>query len=186
MLCAVVLVVSSVLGTVAYLTDTKTVENTFTVGKVKITMDEAPVDEYGAAITGDRRATNEYKLIPGHKYIKDPTIHVTEKSEDCWVFAKIESGLADGVITTNISNEKWKPVAGTTNVYYYNEKIESAATVTDIVVFTEFTVDGAIDNDELDDNDGKTVAVTGYAVQADGFATAEAAWVATYGAPQNP
>lgn len=44
-LCAVLLVAASVLGTMAYLTDSKDVKNTFTVGNVSITMDETDVDD---------------------------------------------------------------------------------------------------------------------------------------------
>ena len=43
-LCAVLLVVATVMGTMAYLTSTDTVTNTFTVGKVAITLDEAKVN----------------------------------------------------------------------------------------------------------------------------------------------
>ena len=46
-LCAVLLVAASVLGTMAYLTDTKSVTNTFTVGNVAITLDEAKVKTDG-------------------------------------------------------------------------------------------------------------------------------------------
>lgn len=46
-LCAVLLVAASVLGTMAYLTDSKDVKNTFTVGNVTIKLDEAKVDEKG-------------------------------------------------------------------------------------------------------------------------------------------
>ena len=45
--CALVLVAATVMGTLAYLTSTDEVKNTFTVGKVAITMDEAKVDEKG-------------------------------------------------------------------------------------------------------------------------------------------
>ena len=40
-LCAMLLLIASALGTVAYLTVQDTVTNTFSVGQVKITMDEA-------------------------------------------------------------------------------------------------------------------------------------------------
>ena len=83
-LCAVLLVAASVLGTMAYLTSQAEVTNTFTVGSVSITLDEAPVDENGEATTGTRVTENSYKLMPGHKYDKDPTIHVAANSEDCW------------------------------------------------------------------------------------------------------
>ena len=52
--CAILLVIATIAGTVAYLTDTATVENTFTAGKVDITLDEANVTEYGVQ-DGDTR-----------------------------------------------------------------------------------------------------------------------------------
>ena len=53
-LCAVLLVVSTVFVTMAYLTSkTDVVTNTFTVGKVTITLDEAKVDEYGNPVDED-------------------------------------------------------------------------------------------------------------------------------------
>jgi predicted ribosomally synthesized peptide with SipW-like signal peptide len=42
-LCAALLIAGSVMGTLAYLKDTKSVTNTFTVGKVEITLDEAKI-----------------------------------------------------------------------------------------------------------------------------------------------
>jgi len=57
-LCAVLLVAASVLGTMAYLTSRAEVTNTFTVGSVSITLDEAPVDENGEATTGTRVTEN--------------------------------------------------------------------------------------------------------------------------------
>lgn len=89
-LCAVLLVTASVLGTMAFLTSTASVENTFTVGSVKITLDEAKVDANGVAVTpAERVAGNSYKLMPGHTYTKDPTIHVDAASEDCFIRAKV-------------------------------------------------------------------------------------------------
>ena len=67
--CAVLLVCISVGATVAYLTSVDSVTNTFTVGKVAITLDEAKVTEYGVAVEGAARVkANTYKLIPGHEY----------------------------------------------------------------------------------------------------------------------
>lgn len=105
-LCAALLLVSLSVGiTVAYLTDTQAVTNTFTVGKVGITLDEADVyeegdagvtaDKIGTAIPGaDRVATNKYNLIPGHVYDKDPTITVNADSQDCYVMAKVTVNVA--------------------------------------------------------------------------------------------
>jgi len=84
-LCAVLLVAASVLGTMAYLTDTKTVTNTFTVGSVGIKLDEADVKLDGTLDTDTRVQANEYHLLPGHTYIKDPTVTVNAGSEDAYV-----------------------------------------------------------------------------------------------------
>ena len=92
--CAVILVMATVCATVAYLQSTSAVTNTFTAGQVTITIDEAKVDEYGVAEAGaERVVANTYKLIPGHSYTKDPTIHVDENSEKCWLFVKVENEI---------------------------------------------------------------------------------------------
>ena len=95
-LCAVLLVTASVLGTMAYLTSTDEVKNTFTVGQVMITLDEAAVNADGTlkykedgTTLADRVKGNEYHLLPGHTYTKDPTIHVDAASEDCFIRAKV-------------------------------------------------------------------------------------------------
>ena len=76
-LCAMLLVVSTVFATVAFLTSTDSVQNTFTFGQVIITLDEAEVTTNGVVVQGaDRRHTNDYHLIPGHFYVKDPIVHV--------------------------------------------------------------------------------------------------------------
>ena len=76
--------------TLAWLTaESSEVENTFTYGKVALTLDEAKVDEYGDPVTGAARVTeNQYKLIPGEEYTKDPIVHVTEESEEFGILLK--------------------------------------------------------------------------------------------------
>lgn len=66
--CAVLIAAVSVFMTVAFLKASDGVVNTFTVGKVAITLDETKVDEYGRAVAGASRVKgNSYKLIPGHE-----------------------------------------------------------------------------------------------------------------------
>lgn len=101
-LSAVLLVTVSVFGTMAYLTDNDTVTNTFTVGDVKLILDEADVktdgtyeyvkDDNENYIFAPRVDANEYHLIPGHTYIKDPTVTVVKDSEAAYVrmFVKVE------------------------------------------------------------------------------------------------
>ena len=95
--CAVMLVSLSVGATLAYLSSaTDPVKNTFTVGQVNITLDEAHTNEYGDVIDDTRVAENAYHLMPGFDYVKDPTIHIADDSENCWVWAKIEVYANEG------------------------------------------------------------------------------------------
>lgn len=68
---ALALVTASVMGTMAYLQSSDSVNNTFTVGNVKITLDEAKTNDNGdgTEVAGAKRVkTNTYKLMPGHTY----------------------------------------------------------------------------------------------------------------------
>ena len=91
-LCAILLVAGSVLGTVAFLTDSKTVTNTFTVGNVQIKLDEANLNkETGATESGRTEKGNEnVLLIPGRTIGKDPTVTVLQNSEKCYVRMKVQ------------------------------------------------------------------------------------------------
>ena len=95
MLCAAMLAITIVSGTMAYFTDTDVQTNTFTAGKVDISMDEAVVekDEAGnlvAKADGSRTSdTQTYHLYPAQTITKDPTITVAGDSEDAYIAAKI-------------------------------------------------------------------------------------------------
>lgn len=173
-LCAMLLVAVSVLGAMAYLTSKDTVTNTFTVGKVKITLDEVEVNPDGTAKSNSRVKANTYHLIPGHTYIKDPTVHIGENSEDCWIFVKLENGLkavvADTGIEAQMEANGWKLLADTENVYAYRETVSADD---DIPVFDSFTIKGDADISACEDAE---IDVVAYAVQADGFNTAASAW----------
>lgn len=175
-LCAAALVVASVLGTMAYLTSkTDTVTNTFTVGNVKITLDEAKVDTAGVPVKDAARVTaNEYKLIPGHTYTKDPTVHVDANSEESWLFVKVVDEIATiedaKTVATQMSAKGWTAVAGETGVYAYNTKVNAGD---NIPVFDNFKIKG---DAKVSDYAGKTITVEAYAIQADGFETAADAW----------
>ena len=173
LILALVLVFGAAVGgTIAYLTSNDSVTNTFTVGKVEITLDEAKVDEYGVAATPATRVDkNDYKLIPGHTYTKDPTIHVATGSEDCWLFAKIENNL--GTAATLTMGAGWTEIDSTNHVYAYNTKVSAD---TDVTVFTQFTFSKDVTATQLPSYNGKTIVVTACAVQADGFATASDAY----------
>lgn len=178
------LAVAVVGGTLAFFTDEGTVTNTFTAGKVEITLDEAQVNEYGeATVPAARVDKNQYKLIPGHTYTKDPTITVAADSEDCYLFVKVVNGLdgleAEGntTIAAQMATNGWTPVDGETDVYM---KADTYSANAEAVVFESFKIASSLEAETL--AKAKPVAVTAYAVQADGFDTAQAAWDATYGA----
>lgn len=141
-LCAVLLVTASVLGTMAFLTSTASVENTFTVGSVKITLDEAKVTTDGKTVEGAARvAENSYKLMPGHTYTKDPTIHVDAASEDCFIRAKVTLTNAKewiAIATKYADNKVENIIKGTDdNIWWVSQPAvdETANTVTYTFVY---------------------------------------------------
>lgn len=127
-LCAVLLVAASVLGTMAYLTDSKDVKNTFTVGNVTITLDEAKVDGNGNAIDkqgkrvtnladAERVPGNAYKLLPGHTYTKDPTVTVLAPSVASYVRMKVTFNNAKEIIAMCTDPEFVGEVTGVENAF---------------------------------------------------------------------
>ena len=192
LLCSAVLLVCISIGaTVAYLTSQDSVTNTFTVGNVAITLDEADTDD--STLDADRDTSNTYKLFPGHTYIKDPTIHVGDASENCWLFVKVDNGIADiedetDTIAAQMSELGWSEVTTGSGIYAYDRIVAASE---DIPVFSHFKISGDVvggmEPSTTDDsgNDGKLyldayknaqIVITAYAIQADGFTTAKAAW----------
>ena len=121
--CAIALVVSSVLTTIALLTSSAKVSNVFTVGDIKITLYETKVNSAGQPINANGEViaekgvdpikvdTNSYHLIPGETYKKDPTIKIlTDNDSDLmYLFVKsrneIRSAEEGNFIGTNTGTE---------------------------------------------------------------------------------
>lgn len=204
---AMVLVCAFAVGmTIAYLTSTDEVVNTFTVGNVRIKLDEADVDEYGRVPQGSpapRVKANSYKLIPGHIYTKDPTVTVLSGSESSYIkmtvtvtkSAELDAIFGeDGVNLLSIfkgyDSNNWIYKDNTedtekntrTYEFWYKEVVPAvAATDADVALdalFDSITVPGTINNAQLRTIEGMTITVNAYAIQADGFQTPEAAWAA--------
>ncbi len=176
--CAILLVVGTVMGTVAYLTSQVSVKNTFTYGNVTITMDEAKSDG-----SDERVTSNEYKLVPGATYTKNLQIHVAAGSEDCYLFVKIADAFAtiDSEIVADLTNNGWKALTGVAGVYYYEKAgtsiVASSNSVQDITVISDFTVNTNATANDLDDFvDAAGYEVIAYAVQASGFDSVADAW----------
>ena len=205
-MCLALVATASVLGTLAYLTDTDGAVNTFTIGQVDIALDEADVDEDGRLIVDekgqpvDRVQGTEYHLIPGLTYIKDPTITVKSGSEEAYVrmmvtvtrakelnaiFAPEGADLA--AIFDGYDPERWACIGSVTNetdntiTYEFRWHEPVAGGDEDAMLdalFKTFTVPGEITGEELKTIQGMQITVTGHAIQAAGFDDADAAWEA--------
>ena len=199
MLCAVALVAASVLGTLAYLTSTDEVKNTFTVGKVQIKLDEAKANADGSLVPdADRVKANSYKLLPGHTYNKDPMVTVLEGSERSYIkmtvtFSKAAeldeifkpngadmTSIFNGYNSTNwIAKGNTEDNANNTRTYEFWYKEAVAAPDGDVALdalFDSITVPGTITNDQLKTIEDMTITINAYAIQADGFGSADEAW----------
>lgn len=198
---AMVLVCAFAVGmTIAYLTSTDKVVNTFTVGNVQIKLDEAEVDQYGVpqGSPAPRISENVYKLIPGHTYTKDPMVTVLSGSERSYIkmtvtfskSAELDAIFApNGADLTSIFNgydrTTWIYKGNTENTgnntrtyeFWYKEAV--AAPTADVALdalFDSITVPGNITNAQLSTIKDMKITVNAYAIQADGFDTAADAW----------
>lgn len=198
-LCAIILVVATVFGTMAYLTSTDKVTNTFTVGNVAIKLDEAKVNPDGSLVTGAARVKeNSYKLLPGHTYNKDPMVTLLAGSETSYVkmtvtfsnaneldaiFAPSGADLTsifkgyDSATWTAKGNTKDATANTLTYEFWYKEAVDAPTADVELdALFDSITVPGSITKEQLATIKGMTITVNAYAIQADGFANADAAW----------
>lgn len=181
------LVSGSIFGTYAYLSSTDKVENTFTVGKVAITLDETKMKD-GTPVEGERTKANEYKMVPSKVMKKDPTVHVDAASEESYLFWKLE---IKGYTEYKAACEKHQMTADYTpfiqgldadlwtvedkgnGVYLFTKKTTVNGTTGDVTLFTDFKTPEKFDNADLASLDGKfKLDITAYAVQKEGFNTA--------------
>ena len=210
-LCAVVsvavIVATSVLATVAYLTSSAVVSNTFTIGKVGITLDEAKVDTDGKIIDGAERVKeNVYNLVPNASYSKDPTVHVNPGSENSYLFVLIRNDIEAIADTSDPANKPtiaqqlerngWAKytLASTGWVYVWvgedNVPENDAAKTDGSATFTAtaLTVNSGdyvlfekfhiASNADTTAYGAAKITVTAVAIQDEGFADVNAAWEA--------
>ena len=207
----------SIGGTIAYLTSQDTVTNTFTVGKVAITLDEAKVNLDGeqlyyaggeetdktvytnvktdSNVPAGRVKANDYKLMPGHTYLKDPTVYVEAESEDSWIFVKVTNPIAnledktvtDGTIAAQIAKNGWtqlKDASGNDVAGVYYKEYTKAATKTTLNVFNNFKLADDANTTAIENGksvyEGAQIVVNAYAVQKDGFNDVLVAWTTNF------
>ena len=199
--CALLLVSVSVGVTVAYLTSTSTeVQNTFTIGDVKIDLDEAAV-EYNAADNnyvdkGTRVQQNTYNILPGTVVFKDPTITVYKDSENCYVRAIVTVTYPDAANTFDVSwlgatGSGWTRTDGTPELgadgnytleleYRYDTVVGKNTDGPTVLpaIFTTLAIPTTLTNTDIAKLASFKIDVVGHAIQAGGFANANDAWTA--------
>lgn len=203
LLCVTLVALAAIGATFAYLTDTKTVDNTFTMGNVAIKLDETNVnDPEGARVT-----SNTYNVYPGAVVTKDPIVHNTGKNaayiratvnvsnwmnlcaayypDFKYTFGQEGYKAALNLLVGELG-EGWSVVgveAGDTFtigqfdakfILKYDGKLAANADTT--AMFQTVTIPTGIDNVNTDSF--KEVKVVAQAIQADGFDTWEAAFAA--------
>lgn len=205
--CAILLVAASVLGTMAYLTSQKSVTNTFTVGNVNIKLDEAKVNADGTEVTPASRTEegNEYHLVPGHSYTKDPTVTVLKNSEESYVRAivtvenidklkaafpveKFADYYSGDVFLLEKLVEGWDNAKWVYNNYsdgkyefrYYQTITKNSTNDTKLEpLFEKIKLPGeGVTNNTIVNLKTVKIVVNAHAIQKDGFNTADAAWEA--------
>ncbi len=112
-LVVALLAVGIIGGTLAYFTDNETAVNTFTSGKVAITLTETFNTDTNQDQVNDAWTA---KLIPGSTIDKDPVITVDQGSEDCWLVATVtisnRAELYELYDNTDVDKGTWLSLAG--------------------------------------------------------------------------
>ena len=201
-ICVVAVLTTSVVGALAYLVDTDSAVNTFTMGQVHISVDEAKVNADGTPVTGaDRVKANEYHILPGMQYTKDPTVTVNGGSEDAYVRMILtfhnasdvqailtKYNLGDfSILIGGWDKNTWLYEGFTEDTakntisfeFRYKEVVAKSATDTKLTaLFDTLIVPGEITGEEMKDlyDGGFKMEVFGHAIQAAGFDTEDAAW----------
>lgn len=204
LLCVTLVALAAIGATFAYLTDSKTVNNTFTMGNVKITLDETDIKNPN----GDRVTSNEYNVYPGAVVTKDPIVHNTGKNAayiratvnvSNWMNLCAAYYPDFGISYPNAGYEQsllrlvgdlgegWSIVGVTTgDTFIYGEQFDAkfilkydgelAAGDNTTAMFQTVTIPAGIDN--VNTEGFNEVKVVAQAIQADGFDTWEAAFAA--------
>lgn len=158
-LALVLIIVIAIGATVAYLTATTTAKtNTFTIGDIKIHIDETAVDNY--------------VVVPGGTSAKDPKIVVEGGSENCYVYAYVENNIAAAVASLDIDSSKWISVAtsGNKTLYRYFEVVNKQDANKELPLFTTVTYKTDVTNASFTALDTKTIVINAFAHQAENVA----------------
>lgn len=168
-LCVLLLCGSTVAQTLAYMFDQDGKVNTFTVGSVRISLEES---------TGEEYTMN----APGAEIEKDPAVKILEGSAESWVFIKLApSDNFSEYLTYEVIEENWVPLDKELypGVYYYKEPVSHEDGPLPVLRDNKVSV---IADEEtlglLNLNGGPypTLVITAYAVQLEGVDNPQTAW----------
>lgn len=199
--CEILLAVASIIGTVAFLTSRDTVVNTFTVGQVDIVLDETKVTPDGKPIDGaDRVKENNYHMIPGQTYVKDPRMLIVEKSEESYVrmlvtincYEALQEIYDGAFLPQNFvdgwDNEIWTTTGAVkvdgdeaTYEFRYYKTVGAVDEDENVILeplFESFTVPDDFNGEQLASIADLQITVVGHAIQTIGFDNADEAWTA--------
>lgn len=183
----------SVGSTLAWLSaQSNTLTNTFSDSNVKIKLDEAKIVDGEATNERIQTGGNEYKIIPGVKYTKDPTVYVLDETDiDCILFVKFEEENNPSTYFTYDStlddeNSGWTQGNGTdvpANVWYRTVEADAAAAEKQWTLLADgITVKKTVETTDMTAAAAAKLTYTAYAVQAIGFEDDIAgAWTAAQG-----
>lgn len=177
MVLALVLVIGCTVGaTLAYLTDKSgEVKNTFTIGKVDITLTET--DNTKPNEGPKEGVQNTYMLMPGKEYTKDPKVTVENDSEDCYLFVEfVVTGnvgtYVDYTSTLSTANG-WTQGDGTdipANVWYRTVNKADTQKSWDLLENSKITIKSDLTNEDLAKAPTEiSLAYNAYAIQLGTF-----------------
>lgn len=179
-------------GTLAWLTaQTSTITNTFTVGKVDITLTETNQKD-NTILDAETTAQNQtYKVYPAQTITKDPKVTVKADSEHSIVYVKVTKGTDFDTYFEATIADGWTELAsvGTdAKVYYREQNAVSADTAADALpsysVLANNQVTAKNNIDETLNAKNVSLMFQAYAIQYDGLegdnlaAKANAGWTA--------
>ena len=205
--CVLAITVST--ASLAYFTDTKSVENVFSVGEVKITLDEAKVvldsqkhataDLTVRVTTTSQEPQNYGNLYPGFSITKDPTI-TNVGSEEAYVGAKILITTTNGITEDNVAYFEnllkggllpqstdaivdGRLVGNAYEISIIYKRALAGATQNEkdsVVLFDTLSIPSNYNNDQMAQYKGMKITVTAYAVQSVGMTDAATALKAAF------
>lgn len=167
-----------------------------------IKVDETKVDTDGVPVSGaDRVQANEYHLLPGMTYTKDPTVTVQPGSEDSYIRMILTVHNASAVqaiidkyqlgdfsaLIGGWDRDTWLYEGFTQNdaantisfEFRYTQTVSAdASAVTLPALFDTLIVPGEITGEEMQAlyADGFKMEIFGHAIQSAGFTSEDQAW----------